>query len=110
MYIYIYEKMDIVPEFRTYIICDSSNLEDIHKNFINIYEIINNKDIKLVEDILFNEFNKFEKGIFQDKKLYSSDIIYFIDLIMDIKEIKYKKLSKQTEKLIKKMNIVRDSK
>jgi hypothetical protein len=108
MYIYICEKINIIPEHRTYEICRSDNLEDIHTNFINIYEIVNNGDTEFVENILLNNFERYVKCIVQDKKLYSSDIIYFIDLIMDVEEIKYKKLSKQTEKLIKKMNVVRD--
>lgn len=104
IYIYVYKnKYWIIENFDTYILTQTSNLQNINSNFIEIYEVeYYNIDFSI--NLLHDYFKEYIIEYNDEIPLYRSNIIYYIDLVLKENNITYKKLSKKKIKQIKEMN------
>jgi len=108
IYIYVYKNVNcIIDNFDTYILTQTSNLQNINSNFIEIYEV-EYYNINFTINLLHDYFKEYIINYYDIIPLYGSIIIYYIDLVIKNNNIPYKKLSKKKIKMIQKMNTIRD--
>lgn len=94
IYIYIYMNVDwIIEEFNTYILTQTSNIQNINSNFIVIYQV-EYYDINFTIKLLHDYFREYIVE-YNDNEipLYRSNIIYYIDLVLKDNNITYKKIN-----------------